>query len=434
MKSRLTSPQKISEQTPHHMRIVLGVGGGIAAYKSAMLLRLFSEAGHHVVPMPTAAALEFVGAATWEALSGEVVSTRVFDRVAEVNHVGQGQAADLVVIAPATADLLARAAHGHADDLLTTTLLATQAPVIFAPAMHTEMWSHPAVQDNVSTLRRHGYTVLDPAVGRLTGKDSGPGRLPEPEVIRDAALRLVADQSAGSPLRGVRAVVSTGGTQEALDPVRYLGNRSSGKQGIAVARALASAGAEVELVAAHVDVPLPQERAANSADPSLTVTRVGSALELKDAMEHAAQHAHVLVMTAAVADFRPAHVAGTKIKKSADNDDAPVIQLVRNPDILRSLVELREAEGRAQLIVGFAAETGDDHNDPISLGQEKLLRKGCDLLCVNQVGTDLVFGQDATSVTILSADGSGPVTVQGSKDDVARALTERIVRLHELIP
>lgn len=429
------------------MRIVLGVGGGIAAYKSAMLLRLFSEAGHHVVPIPTRAALEFVGAATWEALSGEEVSTEVFDRVPTVNHVGQGQAADLVVIAPATADLLARAAHGHADDLLTTTLLATEAPVLFAPAMHTEMWANPAVQENVATLRRHGHTVLEPAVGRLTGKDSGPGRLPDPEIIRDAALALVQKTTGAlvqetpavltqepgmdRPLTGLRAVVSTGGTQEALDPVRYLGNRSSGKQGIAVARALAAAGADVDLVAAHVDVPLPQQRAAGNGESSVTVTRVGSALELKEAMETSAQGADIVVMTAAVADFRPAQVADTKIKTSTDNDDAPVIQLVRNPDILRSLVEQRQDQSRDQLIVGFAAETGDDQNDPVTLGQQKLVRKGCDLLCVNQVGTDLVFGQDTTVVTILAADGNEPVTVAGSKDDVAQALTEQIVRLHQ---
>lgn len=412
------------------MRIVLGVGGGIAAYKAAMLLRLFAEAGHHVVPVPTRSALEFVGAATWEALSGEQVSTDVFDRVPTVNHVMQGQAADLVVVAPATADLLARAAHGHADDLLTTTLLATEAPVLFAPAMHTEMWSNPAVQDNVATLRRHGHTVLDPAVGRLTGKDSGPGRLPEPHEIRDAALALVHERS-DQPLSGVRAVVSTGGTQEALDPVRYLGNRSSGRQGIAVARALAAGGADVELVAAHVDVALPQERHTRGGGSSMSVTRVGSALELKEAMESSAQRAEIVVMTAAVADFRPAQVALTKIKKSTDNDDAPVIELVRNPDILRSLVQQRQDQGRQQVIVGFAAETGDAEHNPVSLGREKLARKGCDLLCVNQVGTNLVFGQDLTEVTILAADATAPVRVEGSKDDVAHALTEQILRLHQ---
>lgn len=411
------------------MRIVLGIGGGIAAYKAAMLLRLFSEAGHHVVPIPTRSALEFVGAATWEALSGEVVTTDVFDRVSTVNHVSQGQAADLVVVAPATADLLARAAHGHADDLLTTTLLATQASVLFAPAMHTEMWDHPAVQANVATLRSHGHTVLEPDVGRLTGKDSGAGRLPSPEAIRDAALALVQEDSADTPLRGVSAVVSTGGTREPLDPVRYLGNRSSGKQGIAIAEALAAAGAAVELVAAHVDVPLPDEHTARPG--SVRVTRVSSADELQRVMENFARSAQVVVMAAAVADFRPVRVERTKIKKTEDAAEAPTIHLVRNPDILQGLVEQRRAHQREQIVVGFAAETGDDQYDPLTLGKAKMRRKGCDLLCVNQVGTDLVFGQDATTVTILSSHGAPPVTVQGSKHDVAVELTRHIVTLRD---
>lgn len=433
------------------MRIVLGIGGGIAAYKAAMLLRLFSEAGHHVVPIPTRAALQFVGAPTWEALSGEVVSTEVFDRVPTVNHVGQGQAADLIVVAPATADLLAKAAHGHADDLLTTTLLATRAPVLFAPAMHTEMWLNPAVRENVTKLRAHGHTVLDPVDGRLTGQDSGPGRLPDPEAIRDAAMQLAtrtgrsgegehrvsvgeAAATQSSALTGLRAVVSTGGTQEPLDPVRYLGNRSSGKQGIAVAEALVSAGMTVDLVAAHVDVVLPQQ-------PGISVTCVGSAVELQTAMQRKAAQADVVVMTAAVADFRPADIATAKIKKTEDDDDAPVIRLVRNPDILRGLVQDRQRHGRAQVIVGFAAETGDSDTDPITFGRAKLARKGCDLLCVNQVGTDLVFGQDQTTVTILCAADHGNATaeardhdaceqtVTGTKSEVAQALCRRILDL-----
>lgn len=424
------------------MRIVLGIGGGIAAYKSALLLRLLTEAGHLVVPMPTRAALEFVGAPTWEALSGQPVSTEVFDRVDTVNHVMQGQRADLVIVAPATADLLARAAHGHADDLLTTTLLATEAPVLLAPAMHTQMWQNPAVQDNVAALRRHGHTVLDPASGRLTGTDTGPGRLPDPEVIRDAALALVpasasgavaasagaeaASSSDGSPLRGLRAVVSAGGTQEPLDPVRFLGNRSSGKQGLAIARALHAAGATVELVAGHVEVELPQE------SPGMAVQRIGTALELQRAMQERAPGADLVVMTAAVADFRPADVAASKIKKT-DDDDAPTIVLTRTPDILRRLVQDRDAAGAQQLIVGFAAETGDAETDPLEFGRAKLVRKGCDLLCVNQVGEGLVFGQDTTRVTILEAPRSGAArkavadqTVEGTKDDVAVALVARI--------
>lgn len=411
------------------MRIVLGIGGGIAAYKSALLLRLLTEAGHHVVPMPTRAALEFVGASTWEALSGEPVSTDVFDRVDSVNHVRQGQEADLVIVAPATADLLARTAHGLADDLLNTTLLATEAPVLLAPAMHTQMWQNPAVRENVAALRRQGRHVLEPASGRLTGQDSGPGRLPDPEVIRDAALALVAGpagEAPGQSLAGLRAVVSTGGTQEPLDPVRFLGNRSSGKQGLAVARALHAAGAQVELVAGHVEVAVPE------ASEGISVHRIGTAEQLQEVMQRLSQEAEVVVMSAAVADFRPAEVAESKIKKTADEDEAPTIVLRRNPDILRGLVRAREDSGREQLIVGFAAETGDAHSDPLELGRVKLARKGCDLLCVNQVGTDLVFGQDTTRVTILEAPVRGRAaseqTVEGTKTEVAAALCRRIAQ------
>lgn len=411
------------------MRIVLGIGGGIAAYKSALLLRLLTEAGHHVVPMPTRAALEFVGAPTWEALSGEPVSTDVFDRVDTVNHVRQGQAADLVIVAPATADLLARAAHGLADDLLTTTLLATEAPVLLAPAMHTQMWENPAVRENVAALRRQGRHVLDPASGRLTGQDTGPGRLPDPEAIRDAALALVAEP-ARTPTRpslsGLRAVVSTGGTQEPLDPVRFLGNRSSGKQGLAVARALQAAGAQVDLVAGHTEVALPEDA------EGLSVHRVSTALELQEAMQRLSREADVVVMAAAVADFRPAEIAESKIKKTDDDNDAPTIVLTRNPDILRGLVQARDDSGREQLIVGFAAETGDAQTDPLEFGRAKLIRKGCDLLCVNQVGTDLVFGQDTTRVTILEAPVQGRAapdeTVDGTKAEVAAALARRIAQ------
>ena len=411
------------------MRIVLGIGGGIAAYKSALLLRLLTEAGHHVVPMPTRAALEFVGAPTWEALSGEPVSTDVFDRVDTVNHVRQGQAADLVIVAPATADLLARAAHGLADDLLTTTLLATEAPVLLAPAMHTQMWENPAVRENVAALRRQGRHVLDPASGRLTGQDTGPGRLPDPEAIRDAALALVAEPArtlTRPSLSGLRAVVSTGGTQEPLDPVRFLGNRSSGKQGLAVARALQAAGAQVDLVAGHTEVALPEDA------EGLSVHRVSTALELQEAMQRLSREADVVVMAAAVADFRPAEIAESKIKKTDDDNDAPTIVLTRNPDILRGLVQARDDSGREQLIVGFAAETGDAQTDPLEFGRAKLVRKGCDLLCVNQVGTDLVFGQDTTRVTILEAPVQGRAapdeTVDGTKAEVAAALARRIAQ------
>jgi phosphopantothenoylcysteine decarboxylase/phosphopantothenate--cysteine ligase len=415
----------------------------------ASLLRLFTEAGHDVTVIPTEAATRFVGVATWEALSGHPVSNSVFDAVHTVNHVRLGHEADLIVVAPATADLLARAATGQADDLLTNTLLmAGDCPVLMAPAMHTEMWQHSATQTNVETLRSRGVTVLEPASGRLTGADSGPGRLPEPEAIFTAALALAgaaaasADASAASagmpaverdvnaalaagpsavqpavpPLAGLTVTISAGGTREPLDPVRFLGNRSSGKQGVALAAAARDAGARVRLLAAHMEVPAPA---------GVELVRVETALELREAALHAAAGSDVVIMAAAVADFRPADVSGTKIKKRDDVAD-PVINLVRNPDILRELVEVRDAASRNQLIVGFAAETGDAGGDVLEYARAKLRRKACDLLVVNQVGRDKVFGEDTNSVVILSRDGSEPQEASGSKSDVAAAVIDRI--------
>ncbi|MBT2535735.1 bifunctional phosphopantothenoylcysteine decarboxylase/phosphopantothenate--cysteine ligase CoaBC [Arthrobacter sp. ISL-69] len=400
------------------MRIVLGVGGGIAAYKVASLLRLFTEAGHNVTVIPTEAANRFVGVATWEALSGNPVSNSVFDDVPSVNHVRLGHEADLIVVAPATADLLARAAGGHADDLLTNTLLMASGPVLMAPAMHTEMWLHAATQANVETLRNRGVAVLEPASGRLTGSDSGPGRLPEPEAIFEAALALMQDGGvpAELPLAGRTVTISAGGTREPLDPVRFLGNRSSGKQGVALAVAARNAGASVRLIAAHMEVPVPA---------GVEVVRVETAVQLREAALRAAADSDVVVMAAAVADFRPAEVSDTKIKKRDDTAD-PVISLLRNPDILQELVEVRAANRPGQLIVGFAAETGDAHGDVLAYAEAKLRRKGCDLLVVNHVGEGLVFGQDHNSVVILSRSGSEPQAASGSKDEVAAAVIDRI--------
>ncbi|MDI3213380.1 bifunctional phosphopantothenoylcysteine decarboxylase/phosphopantothenate synthase [Arthrobacter sp. AL12] len=424
------------------MRIVLGVGGGIAAYKVASLLRLFTEAGHDVTVIPTEAATRFVGVATWEALSGHPVSNSVFDEVHTVNHVRLGHEAELIVVAPATADLLARAATGQANDLLSNTLLmAGGCPVLMAPAMHTEMWQHPATQANVETLRSRGITVLEPASGRLTGSDSGPGRLPEPEAIFEAALALAGAppvpataplpasdavlSSAPGPLAGLTVTVSAGGTREPLDPVRFLGNRSSGKQGVALAAAARDAGAKVRLLAAHMDVPPPS---------GVNVVNVETALELRKAALHAAADSDVIIMAAAVADFRPADVSGTKIKKRDDVAD-PVISLVRNPDILRELVETRDAASRRQLIVGFAAETGDADGDVLDYAAAKLRRKACDLLVVNHVGQDKVFGEDTNSVVILSRAGSEPQEASGSKSDVAAAVIDRIsAELSRVVP
>jgi len=409
------------------VRIVLGVGGGIAAYKVASLLRLFTEAGHDVTVIPTEAANRFVGVATWEALSGNPVSSSVFDDVPTVNHVRLGHEAALIVVAPATADLLARAAGGHANDLLTNTLLMASGPVLMAPAMHTEMWQHAATQANVETLRRRGVTVLEPASGRLTGADSGPGRLPEPEAIFEAAMALAGAGSAlGSVPAGLAAsagslagrtiTISAGGTREPLDPVRFLGNRSSGKQGVALAVAARDAGATVRLLAAHMEVPVPA---------GVELVEVETALQLREAALRAAADSDVVIMAAAVADFRPADVSDTKIKKRDDTAD-PVIALLRNPDILQELVEVRDAGRPGQLIVGFAAETGDARGDVLAYAEAKLRRKGCDLLVVNHVGEGRVFGQDHNSVVILSRSGSEPQAASGSKNDVAAAIIDRV--------
>jgi phosphopantothenoylcysteine decarboxylase / phosphopantothenate---cysteine ligase len=392
-------------------RIVLGVSGGVAAYKAALVLRLFTEAGHDVRVVPTPSALKFVGAATFEALSGNSVTADVWDDVPEVAHVRIGREAELVVVAPATADLLARAAAGRADDLLTATLLTATCPVVFVPAMHTEMWLNPATQDNVATLRRRGAVVLPPAVGRLTGPDSGPGRLPEPADI--AALALVALEhgaaALAADLAGRRVVISAGGTREPLDPVRYLGNRSSGRQGWALARVAAARGAEVVLVAANVEEPAPF---------GVRVVPVGTAEELRAAMLAESGDADVVVMSAAVADFRPESVASTKLKKDSAGEPSAV-PLVRNPDVLAELVTKRSA---GQVVVGFAAETGDDDGDVLTHARAKLARKGCDLLVVNDVSAGQVFGAADNAVVVLGADGTVTEVPRGTKDVVAAGI------------
>lgn len=459
------------------MRIIVGIGGGIAAYKAAMLLRLFAKNGDEVIAMPTPNATKFVGVPTLEALSGNPVSTDVFDRVPEVNHVRQAEKADAVVIAPATADLLARLAAGRADDLLSSTVLTTHAPVILAPAMHTQMWEHPATQANVQTLRSWGYHVIEPAIGRLTGPDSGPGRMPEPEDIFAVALDVIkrfpkgqvhpvytpgyapteplytgteqerlaaarqatltsallgqvepsqagASSSLGSPLSGRLVVITAGGTREALDPVRFLGNRSTGKQGVALAEAARDLGATVHLIGANLEVPAPE---------GVQVTRVVSALELREATLEASAAADVLIMSAAVADFRPAEFAEFKIKKSADSEDAPVIQLVRNPDILREVVVRRQQAREAgestlgpKLIVGFAAETGSAEKTPLELGREKLQRKGTDFLAVNTVGVNRGFGTDDNTITLLSTLVDEAPVFSGSKKELSVRLLEHV--------
>jgi phosphopantothenoylcysteine decarboxylase/phosphopantothenate--cysteine ligase len=390
--------------------VVLGVGGGIAAYKVAELLRLLTESGHDVRVVPTRAALEFVGAPTWAALSGHPVATDVWADVHEVPHVRIGQEADLVLVAPATADLLARAAHGLADDLLTTTLLTARCPVVMAPAMHTEMWLHPATVANVATLRERGVEVLDPASGRLTGADTGPGRLPEPAEIFAAAQRALAGRTTTRDLAGRHVVVSAGGTREHLDPVRFLGNRSSGRQGWALASTAAARGATVTLVAAHAALPEPA---------GVTVVPVVSAEELRAAVLTAAAEADAVVMAAAVADFRPRDVQDTKIKKGAGEPDS--VALVRTADVLAEVARVPRARA-GQVVVGFAAETGDAEGDALAHGRAKLATKGADLLVVNEVGgrghpTGFEGGQNAA--VVLGADGSRTDVPLGPKEALA---------------
>ena len=397
------------------MRIIVGIGGGIAAYKAAMLLRLFGKAGHEVIAMPTNTALEFVGKPTLEALSGNSVHTSVFEQVPQVNHVRQAELADAVIL---------------------------------APAMHTQMWEHPATRENVRILRGYGYHLIEPAVGRLTGPDSGVGRLPEPEDIFEAAQRVIAEfpkgkehpsqtpgyapthpvhagstedsDSLSAPsiepepgiLAGKRIVITAGGTREALDPVRFLGNRSTGKQGVALAQAARDMGASVHLIGANLEVPAPN---------GVELTRVVSAADLQRAVLKSISGADALVMSAAVADFRPADYAEYKIKKTADPDDNPVIRLARNPDILREVVQRRQQLGGGpRLIVGFAAETGSPDKTPLELGREKLTRKGCDFLAVNTVGISQGFGTDENTVTLISSLTDEAPVFSGSKGEVSR--------------
>jgi phosphopantothenoylcysteine decarboxylase / phosphopantothenate---cysteine ligase len=411
-------------------RVLLGVSAGIAAYKSCELLRLLTEAGHRVRVVPTPDALRFVGEATWAALSGEPVTTDPWTGVAEVPHVRLGQSADLVLVAPATADLMARAAAGMAGDLLTATLLTARCPVLYAPAMHTEMWEHPATQANVSLLRSRGAIVLDPAVGRLTGADSGAGRLPEPAEIFAVATRLLARAAGGAPgtarrgtagrggdplrpdLAGRRVVVSAGGTREEIDPVRFIGNWSTGTQGYALARTAVARGAEVIVVAANVALP----------DPAgAKVARVISAREMQDAVTAAAAGADAVVMAAAVADYRPADRSSAKIKK--DGQPPEPLRLTENPDILAGLAVRRAQEPGSQILVGFAAET----DTSIEAAQAKLARKGCDLLVVNPVGNGLGFGTVDNEAVVYGADGTVTQIPRGPKDVFADVVWDLVV-------
>ena len=411
----------VADDSRPHPRVVLGVSGGIAAYKACELLRRFSESGHDVTVVPTAAALEFVGAPTWAALSGKPVASDVWTDVHEVPHVRIGQTADLVVVAPATADLLAKAAHGLADDLLTNTLLTARCPVVFAPAMHTEMWEHPATQENVATLRRRGALVIEPAEGRLTGADTGKGRFPEPGEIFELSRQVLARGGSANllDLRGRHVLVSAGGTREYLDPVRFLGNRSSGLQGYALARAAASRGAEVTLVAATVTLP----------DPAgVKVLHVETTAQLRDAVLAATPTVDAVVMAAAPADYRPRTVSESKIKK-ADDGTAPPLELEQNPDILAEISHDRARPGI--VVVGFAAETGDARGSVLDLARAKLARKGCDLLVVNDVSGGKVFGSAENEAVVLDAEGGTTPVPRGSKAALAHVIWDRVATRFE---
>ena len=448
-------------------RIVVGVSGSISAYKATFIIRQLRAAGHEVKVVASAAALKFIGESTLAALSGAPVASQLFSDAGAVEHVAIAEWAQLLLIAPASADLIAKLAVGRADDMLTTTALTTTAPIVISPAMHTQMWQHPATVANVEILRSRGVKVIEPASGRLTGKDSGPGRLPEPEQIVAQALEFLRqsehskaasngggaqvvdavqnqvepsqdqpgqnqpgqelaaqDLQFSQDLAGKHFVISAGGTREAIDPVRFLGNRSSGLQGIALARAAVERGAHVTLVAANIEAALLAQL-----PEQVEVVKVVSALQLRDAVHEAGRSAQVIVMCAAVADFRPKTYAGFKLKKSTDSgetDKSYTLELVENPDILAGLASQRLNEG--QVIVGFAAETGDEHTSALEYGRRKALKKGADLLAVNTVGATSGFGDVANEIHVLDSHGQQVGHSAGSKLQVARDLVELIAQ------
>lgn len=393
------------------MNIVVGITGGIAAYKAVSVVRAFVLAGHSVQVVATDAALRFVGKPTLEAISRNPVYTDLYEGVAEVRHVAIGQAADLIVVAPATANFLAQLAGGFAADLLGNTILASDAPVVVAPAMHSEMWNNAATVANVAIIRSRGITVVGPAVGQLTGADSGPGRMSEPEEIVTAALARVAQ---ARDLAGRRIVVTAGGTREPLDPVRYIGNRSSGKQGVAIAVAAAARGADVTLIGANLEIDVP---------PSISVQHVGTTLELQDVVTSAALAADVVIMAAAIADYRPESFAESKIKKEIQGDTLD-LRLIKNPDILH---ELSSARREGQVVIGFAAETETDPAALLALGRAKLERKGCDYLVLNRVGWTTGFATEGNTVTILAKGGDIVSEATGSKSSVADRILDVLV-------
>ncbi|MBX3194182.1 MAG: bifunctional phosphopantothenoylcysteine decarboxylase/phosphopantothenate--cysteine ligase CoaBC [Microbacteriaceae bacterium] len=401
------------------MNIVVGITGGIAAYKAVGVVRALVLAGHDVHVVATDAALRFVGRPTLEAISRNPVHSDLYEGVAEVRHVALGQRADLIVIAPATAHTLAKLATGLADDLLGNTVLASSAPLVLAPAMHTEMWQHPATVANVRTLVERGAQLVGPGSGQLTGSDSGPGRMAEVDDIVAAALAAAGPRD----LAGRRILVTAGGTREPLDPVRFIGNRSSGKQGVALARAAALRGAAVTLVVANIDDGV----LADEGLPGVEVVHVSTTLELQEAAQHAAGEADVVIMAAAVADYHPESVAQEKIKKETQGDELE-LRLVRNPDILK---ELTAARREGQLFVGFAAETERDRDALLELGRAKAARKGVDYLVLNRVGWSEGFATDRNAVTVLNAGGDIVGDADGTKTSVADRILDLVIGDHD---
>jgi phosphopantothenoylcysteine decarboxylase/phosphopantothenate--cysteine ligase len=395
-------------QPQNRLRIVVGITGGIAAYKAVGVVRGFVLAGHAVQVVATEHALRFVGKPTLEAISRNIVHTDLYEAVAEVRHVSIGQSADLIVIAPATANSLAKLAAGLADDLLGNTVLASKAPIVVAPAMHTEMWQNPATVANAATLASRGFHFVGPTSGQLTGTDSGAGRMAEVDDIVAASLAVAAapQQESHDDLSGVRVLVTAGGTREPLDPVRFLGNRSSGRQGAALAQAAASRGGDVTLVAAHLEVPLPE---------NVTVVSVETAAKLAAAVDSRASSHDVIIMAAAVADYRPATVSNAKIKKESVGDTL-TLELVKNPDILAGVAAHARPD---QLVVGFAAETAETDAALLELGRAKIARKGCDFLVVNRVGWTEGFATESNTVTVLDRAGSIVIEARGTKLSVA---------------
>jgi phosphopantothenoylcysteine decarboxylase/phosphopantothenate--cysteine ligase len=394
------------------MRVVVGITGGIAAYKATSIVRLLTEAGHTVKVVPSQNALRFIGAATLEALSHNAVDPDLFTDVADVKHIEIAKSADLVIVAPATAAFIARTAAGIADDLLGNVMLATNAPVVIAPAMHTEMWLNSATVNNIQTLRERGITVIEPASGRLTGEDSGVGRLPEPEEIVEQALRALP----AGDLIGRSILITAGGTQEAIDPVRFIGNRSSGKQGLAIASEAVRRGARVTLIASNIE-EIPEGVG--------TVIEARTALDVAQAVNEQLTKHDVLVMAAAIADYRIENQSNLKLKR-AELGNRISLDLVANPDILKTTVERIKAEGLKVISVGFAAETAGSEDALTRLAQRKLIEKGCDILVANDVSGGAVFGSDSNSVLILTATGSATGR-SGSKKATANQLLDMLV-------